>query len=72
MAFTQTDLDAVDTAIASGALTVRHADGRMVTYREMGELLKARDLIASALAAATSGAGSSRLYPRHQLANFAD
>lgn len=69
MAFTQPQLDALDDAIASGALTVRSADGRMVTYQSMSEMLKARDLMASSLAA-TSGAA--RAYPRHQLADFSD
>jgi len=41
MAFTSSDLDAVDRAIASGELTVRSND-RMVTYRSMDELTAAR------------------------------
>lgn len=48
MAFTQSDLDNIDRAIASGELTVRR-DGREVTYRSVGELRAARDLIAKAL-----------------------
>lgn len=68
MAFTQTDLDAVDRAIASGELTVRTGD-RMVTYRSMAELKEARATIVSALAVQ---AGTSAIYPRHQLASFAD
>lgn len=51
MAFTATDLAAIETAIASGALSVRYAD-RSVTYRSMDELIKARDIIKAALAAA--------------------
>ena len=50
-------------------LTVRTADGKLVTYQSMSDMLKARDLIASSLAA-TSGAA--RAYPRHQLADFSD
>lgn len=69
MAFTQPQLDALDEAIAGGVLTVRSADGRMVTYQSMVDLMKARDLIASSLAATT---GASRAYPRHQLADFSD
>ncbi len=68
MAFTQTDLDAVDRAIASGELTVRTGD-RMVTYRSMAELKEARSTIVSALAVQS---GTSAIYPRHQLASFAD
>lgn len=69
MAFTQPQLDALDSAIAAGVLTVRTADGKLVTYQSMGDLLKARDLVASSLAAA---AGATRTYPRHQLADFSD
>lgn len=52
MAWTQTDLDALDVAIASGHKTVRHAD-KMVEYRDMAEMLKARDMIAASLQAPT-------------------
>jgi hypothetical protein len=41
MAFTQTQLDAVETAIASGELKVMF-DGREVIYRSIDDLLKAR------------------------------
>ncbi len=68
MAFTQSDLDAIERAIASGELTVR-TDDRSITYRGMDELMKARDAIKSALAEASNAA---RGYPRHQLADFAD
>lgn len=69
MAFTQPQLDALDSAIAAGVLTVRTADGKLVTYQSMADLLKARDLVASSLAAST---GAARAYPRHQLADFSD
>lgn len=49
MAFTQSDLDAIDAAIASGELTVSH-NGRTVTYRSMDDLIKARDRIGNAIA----------------------
>jgi hypothetical protein len=70
MAFTTTDLAAIDAAIASGELTVRTADGKQVTLRSMGELLQARAVIAEGVAAAAQS--TPRLYPRHQLADFAD
>ena len=70
MAFTTTDLAAIDAAIASGELTVRTADGKQVTLRSMGELLQARAVIAGDVAAAAQAAP--RLYPRHQLADFSD
>lgn len=57
MAFTQTDLDAVNAAVASGELKIEVA-GRMVTYRSIDELIKARDLIQAELAA-TATAGTS-------------
>ena len=69
MAFTPQDLAAIDSAIASGELTIR-ANGREVTYRSLSDLLQARTLIANAIAAQTmplSGTG-----PRHLLASFSD
>lgn len=70
MAFTSQDLAAIDAAIASGELTVRTADGKLVTLRTMAELLQARAVIVGALA---SGSGAApRPYPRHQLADFSD
>lgn len=69
MAFTQNDLSAIDSAIASGELTVRTADGKLVTLRTMAELLQARDVITASLAAS---APTRRPYPRHQLADFSD
>ena len=70
MAFTSQDLAAIDAAIASGELTVRTADGKLVTLRTMAELLQARSVIAGALATASPTAP--RAYPRHQLADFSD
>lgn len=46
MAFTASDLTAVETAIKSGELRVQYQD-RLVLYRSIGELLKARDIIKS-------------------------
>lgn len=70
MAFTTTDLAAIDAAIASGELTVRTADGKQVTLRSMSELLQARAVIVAGVAAAAQS--TPRLYPRHQLADFSD
>ena len=69
MAFTSTDLAAIDAAIASGELTIR-SNGREVTYRSLSELLKARETIAGALAAQTTPTRPAG--PRHLLASFAD
>lgn len=44
MAYTQTDLDAVKAAIASGELTIEH-NGRKVTYRSMADLERAKAII---------------------------
>lgn len=52
MAYTQADLDALDAAIASSQLEVQYAD-RRVKYRSMGELLQARQHVASQIATAT-------------------
>lgn len=49
MAFTQSDLDALDAAIKSGANRVRFTD-REVQYRSLDELIKARALAAAELA----------------------
>lgn len=51
MAHTQTDLDAIKAAIASGEQSVEIA-GRKVVYRSIDDLRKARDDIAAELAAA--------------------
>jgi hypothetical protein len=68
MAFTSADIDALDRAIASGELMVRHGE-RQVTYRSLDELIKARATIAAEIAAS---AATSRAYPRYQRATFAD
>jgi hypothetical protein len=60
MALTQTDLDALDAAIASSVLTVRTND-RTVTYRSMDELQAARAHVASVLAT-SSGKRRSTFY----------
>ena len=72
MAFTLTDLSGIDAAIASGELTVRTADGKLVTLRSMGELLQARQAIAAEIASTSNPGALARQYPRHQLADFSD
>jgi len=62
MSFTRSDLDALDRAIASGELQVRIQD-RMVTYRSLDELLRARRAVRQAL---------SGRRPGHALADFSD
>ena len=46
MAWTQTDLDAIEAAISSGELTVQYLDKR-ITYRSITELQTARRMIAA-------------------------
>lgn len=48
MAFTLSQLNALDSAIASGQLSVNY-DGKSITYRSVSELMKARDLVRSEL-----------------------
>lgn len=54
MAYSQSDLDALDRAIGTGALKVKFADGREVTYRSLADMRSIRremsDAIAGALA----------------------
>jgi hypothetical protein len=57
MAYTQTDLDNVKAAIASGEQSVE-VGGRKVVYRSVEELRKARDDIATELAGASSSGTS--------------
>jgi hypothetical protein len=42
MAWTQTDLDRLDAAIASNVRTVTYADGRTVTYQDVDKMLQLR------------------------------
>ncbi|HMY99421.1 MAG TPA: hypothetical protein PLU79_07175 [Burkholderiaceae bacterium] len=55
MALSQTDLDALDTAIASAELEVE-IEGRRVKYRSTNELLRAREHVRQVVAGAASGA----------------
>lgn len=49
--WTQADLAAIERAIASGRLTIRYGDGKLVTYRSLEDLFKIRDEITKALGA---------------------
>ena len=59
MAFTKTDLDNVNSAIATGELKVE-TNGRVVIYRSIDDLIKARTIIASDLAVSSVGTGTRR------------
>lgn len=56
MPLTQTDLDAIDRAIAGAELTVT-VDGKSVTYRSISELKRAREHVAGVI---TASAGKRR------------
>ena len=50
MAFTQEQLDALESAIASGELRVKYGDPpREVEYRSMTDLMRARDTVRASL-----------------------
>lgn len=52
MAWTQTQLDALETAIAEGVLTVRYQD-KQVTYRSLDEMIRVRNLMRESLGIVT-------------------
>jgi hypothetical protein len=60
MAYTLSQLQAIEAAIATGELTVEY-DGKKVTYRSMVELIQARDLIRGELAATGQLSEQSRI-----------
>ena len=68
MAWTQSDLDAINAAIASGAMEVRYADGSGAKYRDLNDMLKVRDMIAAAVAPTT---GTPGINPSVALVSFA-
>ena len=53
MAWTQTDLDSIESAIVSGQRRVR-LNGREVEYHSVGDMLKARDAIRNEVNRATA------------------
>ena len=61
MAFTQSDLDTIRTAIASGALEVAYADGSKVKYRDLNDMLRTRDMIAAEVSPPPSTGNNSRV-----------
>lgn len=62
MAWVQSDLDAIEEAIATGARRVKFSD-REVEYASTSELLKVRELIRKTIGKVASG--SSRFYVKH-------
>lgn len=66
MAYTQTDLDRINAALASGNLTVRSGNDQ-VTYQSVDEMMRVKRLIGAELAQAS---GQKRMHPRYQQAMF--
>lgn len=56
MALSQTDLDALDQAIASGTLSVEF-NGRKVVYQTTSQLIEARDHVARVVNSGTQSRG---------------
>jgi len=54
MAWSQSDLDRIDAAIAQNIRRVTFADGRSVEYQSPGEMLQVRRLIKAELLASAS------------------
>lgn len=71
MAWVQADLDRIEAAIACGEMSVQ-VNGRLVTYRSITELLKARDMIRTALYQQPQTNPTAQRYPRFQVARFDD
>ena len=55
MAFTQAQVDAIDSAIAQGVRSVTY-DGKTVTYNTVDDMLKARNMMRDAIAKAAGTA----------------
>lgn len=54
MAWTQSDLDAVDTALKAGKKRVTFADGRTIEYQSTSEMLSLRSKMKEEIAASAS------------------
>lgn len=55
MAWTQEQLQALEEAIAQGALTIEYG-GKRITYRSLDEMMRLRELIKKTLGTGTAGA----------------
>jgi len=53
MAYTQAQHDALEAAVAAGVLTVRHSDGKTVTYRSQAEMIQLLESMRSELGTGT-------------------
>lgn len=64
MADIQAQLDALDRALASGAMRVKNANGEEVFYRSVSDMLRVRARLAADLAGTAAPRRSSGFYPR--------
>jgi roadblock/LC7 domain-containing protein len=71
MAVSQSDLDALESAIASGELRVT-VDGRTVEYRSIDDLISAHAFLSRKLSAASEPTTVRRSPLRYQVADFSD
>lgn len=55
MAFSQSDVDELRRAIATGAMRVRYADGREVTYRTLAEMRETLTMMTDEVRGGASG-----------------
>ncbi|MFZ2803916.1 MAG: hypothetical protein WA001_01710 [Patescibacteria group bacterium] len=55
MAFTETQIIALEAAIASGVLTVRYDTGRTVTYQSLDEMMKLLAMMRAEVAVSVGG-----------------
>ncbi|MET0375189.1 MAG: hypothetical protein ABW128_13155 [Rhizorhabdus sp.] len=65
MAYGQADIDALETAMGSGALKVRYADGSEVTYRSLDEMERLLSRMRGQVAPAAT-VGRRRRYPAYR------
>ncbi len=60
MAFTESQLTALETAIAKGVLSVQYAD-RRITYQSLTEMIKLRDVMRAEIGVAMPAGAKSRV-----------
>lgn len=65
MAYTQTDLDNLEAAIASGVLRVRDRNGSEIQYRNLEDMRRARDMIRTELGLTQYNGGITVEHPRY-------
>lgn len=69
MSFSSADVTALETAIKSGRLKVRYADGQEITYQSLAGMMELRRTMQAEI---DSVSATGHVRPRHQLASFAD